>query len=221
MPAEEAKEARTMSPLVPMVVEQTSRGERAFDIYSRLLNERIIFLGTPVDDQIANLIVAQLLHLESEDPDKDISVYINSPGGSVYAGLAIYDTMQFIKPDVQTICFGVAMSMGSLLLAGGAPGKRMALPNSRILIHQPSGGFEGQAADIEIHARETLELRRHVDEIYARHTGQSLESVHDDMDRDRYFTAEQALEYGLIDRVISSHELTRAAAGFARAGEKR
>src|SRR5437763_6992012 len=147
-------------PLVPMVVEQSARGERSFDIYSRLLNERIVFLGTPVDDQIANLVVAQLLHLESEDPDKDISLYINSPGGVVYAGLAIYDTMQFINPDVQTICFGVAMSMGSLLLAGGAKGKRMALPNSRILIHQPSGGYQGQASDIEIHARETIELRR-------------------------------------------------------------
>ena len=147
-------------PLIPMVVEQSARGERSFDIYSRLLNERIVFIGTPVDDQVANLVVAQLLHLESEDPEKDISLYINSPGGVVYAGLAIYDTMQFIKPDVQTICFGVAMSMGSLLLAGGAPGKRMALPNSRILIHQPSGGFEGQAADIEIHARETSSCAR-------------------------------------------------------------
>jgi ATP-dependent Clp protease protease subunit len=202
-------------PLIPMVVEQSSRGERSFDIYSRLLNERIVFVGTPVDDQIANLVVAQLLHLESEDADKDVSLYINSPGGSVYAGLAIYDTMQFIKPDVQTICFGVAMSMGSLLLAGGAAGKRMALPNSRILIHQPSGGFEGQSADIEIHAREILELRRHVDEIYARHSDQTLERVHDDMDRDRYFTADQAREYGLIDRVISSHELTRVPTGFA------
>ena len=200
-----------------MVVEQTSRGERAFDIYSRLLNERIIFLGTPVDDQIANLIVAQLLHLESEDPDKDISIYINSPGGSVYAGLAIYDTMQFVKPDVQTICFGIAMSMGSLLLAGGAPGKRMALPNSRILIHQPSGGYQGQSSDIEIHAREVLALRRHVDEIYARHTGRAVARVHDDMERDRFFTAAQAREYGIIDRVISSHELERVAAGF-RAG---
>ena len=186
-------------PLIPMVVEQSARGERSFDIYSRLLNERIVFVGTPVDDQVANLVVAQLLHLESEDTDKDISLYINSPGGVVYAGLAIYDTMQFIKPDVQTICFGVAMSMGSLLLAGGAPGKRMALPSSRILIHQPSGGFEGQSADIEIHAREILELREHIDEIYARHTGQPLERVHEDMDRDRYFTAEQAREYGLVD----------------------
>ena len=201
-------------PLVPMVVEQSARGERSFDIYSRLLNERIVFIGTPVDDQIANLVVAQLLHLESEDPDKDVSLYINSPGGVVYSGLAIYDTMQFIKPDVQTICFGVAMSMGSLLLAGGTPGKRMALPNSRILIHQPSGGFEGQSADIEIHAREILDLRSHIDDIYAAHTGQPLERVHEDMERDRYFTAEQAREYGLIDRVIASHELTRVPTGF-------
>jgi ATP-dependent Clp protease, protease subunit len=201
-------------PLVPMVVEQSARGERSFDIYSRLLNERIVFIGTPVDDQIANLVVAQLLHLESEDPDKDVSLYINSPGGVVYSGLAIYDTMQFIKPDVQTICFGVAMSMGSLLLAGGTPGKRMALPNSRILIHQPSGGFEGQSADIEIHAREILDLRSHIDDIYAQHTGQPLERVHEDMERDRYFTAEQAREYGLIDRVIASHELTRVPTGF-------
>ena len=203
--------------LIPMVVEQSPRGERSFDIYSRLLNERIIFVGSPIEDETANLVVAQLLHLESEDPDKDISLYINSPGGVVYAGLAIYDTMQFIKPDVQTICFGVAMSMGSLLLTGGAKGKRMALPNSRILIHQPSGGFQGQSADIEIHAREILELRRHIDEIYARHSEQSVERVHDDMERDRYFTAEQAREYGLIDRVISRHELTRTSTGFRSA----
>src|ERR1700744_4414678 len=162
-------------PLVPMGVEQSPRGERSFDIYSRLLNERIVFIGSAIDDDIANLVVAQLLHLESADPDKDISIYINSPGGVVYSGLAIYDTMQFIKPDVQTIGFGVAMSMGSLLLAGGAPGKRMALPNARIMIHQPSGGFEGQAADIEIHAKETLELRRRIDEIYSQHTGQPIE----------------------------------------------
>ncbi len=207
-------------PLVPMVVEESPRGERSFDIYSRLLNERIVFLGTPVDDQVANLIVAQLLHLESEDPDKDVSLYINSPGGGVYAGLAIYDTMRFIRPDVRTICFGVAMSMGSLLLAGGAPGKRMALPNSRILIHQPSGGFQGQASDIEIHARETIELRRRVDEIYAEHTGKSVEQVHDDMDRDRFFTAEDAAEYGLVDGVIESHELSRLPTGFgARDGD--
>jgi ATP-dependent Clp protease protease subunit len=192
-------------PLVPMVVEQSSRGERSFDIYSRLLNERIIFLGTPVDDQIANLIVAQLLHLESDDPDKDISLYINSPGGSIYAGLAIYDTMQFIKPDVTTICFGMAMSMGSLLLAGGAPGKRLSLPNARILIHQPSGGYQGQSADIEIQAREILDLRKRMDEIYAQHTGQDIDRVHADMDRDRYFTPEQAQEYGLIDKIIKHH----------------
>jgi ATP-dependent Clp protease protease subunit len=188
-----------------MVIERTARGEREFDIYSRLLNERIIFLGTPVDDQIANLIVAQLLHLESEDPDKDISIYVNTPGGSIYAGLAIYDTMQFIKPDVSTICIGVAMSMGSLLLTGGAKGKRMSLPNSRILIHQPSAGFEGQSTDIEIHAREILKTRERIDEIYAHPTGQPLEQVHADMERDRFFTPEQAAEYGLIDRVIDKH----------------
>ena len=192
-------------PLVPMVVEQSARGERSFDIYSRLLNERIVFLGSAVDDQVANLVVAQLLHLESQDPEKDVSLYINSPGGVVYAGLAIYDTMQFIKPDVQTICFGVAMSMGSLLLAGGAPGKRFALPNARILIHQPSGGFEGQSTDIEIHAIEILKTRKRVDEIYAHHTGQSEERVHADMERDRFFKPEQAVEYGLIDKVISHH----------------
>ena len=201
-------------PLVPMVIEQTSRGERSFDIYSRLLNERIVFIGQPVDDQIANLAVAQLLHLESEDPEKDISMYINSPGGVIYSGLAIYDTMQFVKPDVQTICFGMAMSMGSLLLAGGAPGKRMALPNARVLIHQPSGGFEGQSSDIQIHAQEVLNLRRRIDEIYAKHSGQPLEQVHDDMERDRFFTADQAVEYGLIDRVIETHEISRTPAGF-------
>ncbi len=192
-----------MSPLVPMVVEQTSRGERAFDIYSRLLNERIVFLGTPVDDQIANLIVAQLLHLESEDPDKDISLYINSPGGSVYAGLAIYDTMQFIKPDVSTICVGIAMSMGALLLAGGKEGKRMALPNSKILIHQVWGGYQGQASDIEIHAKETIALKRKLEEIMAQHTGQEMEKVRADMDRDYFMTSAEASEYGLIDRVIT------------------
>ena len=192
-------------PLVPMVVEQSARGERSFDIYSRLLNERIVFLGTPVDDQISNLIVAQLLHLESDDPDKDISIYINSPGGSIYAGLAIYDTMQFIKPDVQTICCGIAMSMGSLLLAGGADGKRFSLPNSRILIHQPSAGFEGQSSDIEIHMNEILKTRQRIDEIYAKHTKQPIERVHDDMERDRFFKPTEAAEYGLIDKVISSH----------------
>jgi ATP-dependent Clp protease protease subunit len=194
-----------MSPLIPMVVEQTSRGERSFDIYSRLLNERIVFLGTPVDDQIANLIVAQLLHLESEDPDKDISLYINSPGGSVYAGLAIYDTMQFIKPDVSTICCGVAMSMGATLLAGGAPGKRMALPNARILIHQLTGGFSGQATDIEIQAREALDTRRRLDEILAKHTGQPFERITNDTDRDFFMTSDEAREYGIIDQVIHSH----------------
>jgi ATP-dependent Clp protease protease subunit len=194
-----------MSPLVPMVVEQTSRGERSFDIYSRLLNERIIFLGTPIDDQIANLIVAQLLHLESEDPEKDVSLYINSPGGSVYAGLAIYDTMQFIKPDVQTICVGIAMSMGALLLAAGAAGKRMALPNAKVMIHQLSGGFSGQATDIEIHAKEALETRRRLDEIIAKHTGKDLETVKEDTERDYFMNAEEAKEYGIVDRVIESH----------------
>ena len=192
-------------PLIPTVIETTSRGEREYDLYSRMLNDRIIFLGQPIGDQIANLIVAQLLHLESEDPDKDISIYINSPGGSIYAGMAIYDTMQFIKPDVQTICCGVAMSMGSLLLMAGAPGKRLALPNSRILIHQPSAGFEGQSSDIEIHMTEILKTRARIDELYALHTGLTIEQVHEDMERDRFFTAEQAVEYGLIDRVVTSH----------------
>jgi ATP-dependent Clp protease, protease subunit len=191
--------------LIPMVVERTARGEREFDIFSRLLNERIIFLGTPIEDQVANLVVAQLLHLESQDPEKDISIYINTPGGSVYSGLAIYDTMKFVKPDINTMCVGVAMSMGSLLLAGGTKGKRAALPNSRILIHQPSAGFEGQSTDIEIHAREILNVRGRLDEIYAENTGLSKEQVREDMERDRFFTAEQALEYGLIDRVLEGH----------------
>ncbi len=191
-----------MSPLIPMVIEQTSRGERSFDIYSRLLNERIIFLGTPVDDQIANLIVAQLLHLESEDPDKDVQIYINSPGGSVYAGLAIYDTMQFIKPDVQTTCVGIAMSMGALLLAGGAKGKRMALPNAKILIHQVSGGFQGQGTDIEIQAREVLDLKRRLEGIISVHTGQTIEKVAKDMERDYFMDPGEAKEYGIIDNVI-------------------
>ena len=191
-----------MSPLIPMVIEQTSRGERSFDIYSRLLNERIVFLGTPVDDQIANLIVAQLLHLESEDPDKDISIYVNSPGGSVYAGLAIYDTIQFIKPDVQTICVGIAMSMGALLLAGGAEGKRMALPNAKILIPQVSSGFQGQASDIEIQAREIIGIKRRLEEIIAKHSGQDLEKVSRDMERDYFMTAQEARDYGIIDNVI-------------------
>ena len=193
-----------MSPLVPMVIEQTSRGERAFDIYSRLLNERIIFLGTPITDDIANLVIAQLLHLESEDPDKDISLYINSPGGDVYSGLAIYDTMQFIKPDVSTICVGIAMSMGALLLAGGAAGKRMALPNSKILIHQvwsPVGG-QGQATDIEIRAREIITLKRRIEEILAEHTGQEVDKIQKDTDRDYFMSSHEAQEYGLIDRVL-------------------
>jgi len=191
-----------MSPLIPMVIEQTSRGERSFDIYSRLLNERIIFLGTQVDDQIANLIIAQLLHLESEDPDKDISIYINSPGGSVYHGLAIYDTMQFIKPDVSTICVGIAMSMGALLLAGGAKGKRMALPNAKILIHQVTGGFQGQGTDIEIQAREVIALKRRMEEIIAEHTDQPLDRVSKDMERDYFMSPQEAKEYGIIDNVI-------------------
>jgi ATP-dependent Clp protease protease subunit len=191
--------------LIPMVIERTARGEREFDIYSRLLNERIVFLGTPIDDQIANLIVAQLLHLESQDPDKDISIYVNCPGGSIYSGLAIYDTMQFVKPEIQTICVGIAMSLGSMLLAGGAKGKRFALPNSRLLIHQPTAGFEGQATEIEIHAREILKVRERIDEIYAKHTGQTTEQVRHDMERDRFFTGDQAVEYGLIDRVIDHH----------------
>ena len=170
----------------------------------RLLAQRIIFLGEPVTEDLANLIIAQLLHLESDDPEKDVSLYINSPGGNAYAGLAIYDTMQFIKPDVQTICYGIAMSAGSLILTGGAKGKRMALPNSRILIHQPSSGFQGQAADIAIHAEATLALRKRIDEIYAHHTGQTEERVHNDMERDRYFTAAQAVEYGLVDRIVEN-----------------
>jgi len=192
-------------PLIPMVIERTARGEREFDIYSRLLNERIIFLGTPIDDQVANLVVAQLLHLESQDPDKDISIYINSPGGSIYSGLAIYDTMRFVKPDIATMCVGVAMSMGSLLLAAGTKGKRAVLPNSRILIHQPSAGFEGQSTDIEIHAREIIKMRKEIDAIYAEATGKPEEQVRADMERDRFFTAEQALEYGLVDKILENH----------------
>ena len=201
-------------PLVPMVIEQDGRAERSFDIYSRLLKDRVVFLGSPINDEVANLVVSQLIHLESAEPDQEISLYINCPGGEVYSGLAIYDAMQFIGPPVRTICVGIAMSMGALILAGGEPGRRSALPNSRLLIHQPTGGFQGQSTDIEIHARETIALRRRIDEIYAEHTGQPIERVHDDMDRDRYYTAEQALEYGLVDRVIASHELSRSAMGF-------
>ena len=192
--------------LIPMVVEQTSRGERAFDIYSRLLKDNIIFLGTPIDDQIANLIVAQLLFLEAEDPEKDINIYINSPGGSVTAGLAIYDTMQFIRPDVTTICVGMCASMGALLLTAGAKGKRFALPNSRILIHQPSGGMQGQATDVRIHAEELIRIRELTSEILAKHTGQSMVQIELDVERDRYLSAVQAKEYGLIDEVIAHRE---------------
>lgn len=193
--------------LIPMVVEQTSRGERAYDIYSRLLKDNIIFLGTPVDDQIANLITAQLLFLEAEDPDKDIYLYINSPGGSISAGMAIYDTMQFIKPDVTTICIGQAASMGALLLAAGAPGKRFSLPNARILIHQPSmSGLSGQATDIDIHAREILRLRKAMNEILAKHTSQTTEKIESDVERDYIMTAAQAKDYGIIDQVISKRE---------------
>src|ERR671938_2056235 len=191
-----------MSPLIPMVIEQTSRGERSFDIYSRLLYERIIFVGTVIDDQIANLVIAQLLHLESDDPEKDISIYINSPGGDVYAGLAIYDTMQFVKPDVSTICVGIAMSMGALILAGGTKGKRMALPNSKILIHQVSGGFQGQGTDIEIQAREVIQLKRRMEEIFALPSGQPIDRVSKDMERDYFMSPEEAKEYGIIDNVL-------------------
>ncbi len=208
---------RAQSSLVPMVVEQTARGERSFDIYSRLLNERIVFIGRPIDDEIANLVVAQLVHLESEDPDKDVSVYVNSYGGSVTAALAIYDTMQYVPCEVQTICYGMAMSAGSLILAGGTPGKRLTLPNSRILIHQPSSGFQGQSTDIEIHAREVLELRRLLEEIYAKHTNRTTDEVHEDMERDRFFGAAEAVEYGLVDRIVEASELHRPPSGFAAA----
>ena len=190
-------------PLVPVVVQQDSRGERSFDIYSRLLRERVVFVGTAIDDDIANLVVAQLLHLEADDPDKDIQMYVNSPGGVVYAGLAIYDTMRFVKPDVRTICCGIAMSMGSLILAGGTAGKRSALPNSRILIHQPSGGFQGQATDIAIHAAEAVKSRARLEAVYAEHTGQPIERIHADMERDNFMSPLEALDYGLIDRVIA------------------
>lgn len=191
-----------MSYYVPIVVEQSGRGERSYDIYSRLLKDRIIFLGTAIDDTVANLVVAQLLFLESEDPDKDISIYINSPGGSVTAGLAIYDTMQYIKPDVSTICIGMAASMGAVLLTAGAEGKRIALPNSRIMIHQPMGGMQGQASDIEIHAKEILKTRAKLNEILAKHTGRQLEKIEADTDRDFYMSAEEAQQYGIVDKII-------------------
>ena len=190
--------------LVPMVIEQSGRGERAYDIYSRLLKERVVFLVGPVSEVTANLIVAQLLFLESENPDKDISFYINSPGGSVSAGLAIYDTMQFVKPDVSTLCVGQAASMGALLLAAGANGKRFALPNSRVMIHQPMGGFQGQASDIEIHAKEILYLKARLNEILAKHTGQKIETIEKDTDRDNFLSATQAVSYGLVDKVLTS-----------------
>ena len=194
-----------MNPLIPMVIEHTSRGERSFDIYSRLLNERIVMVGSVIDDQIANVVVAQLLHLESEDPDKDISVYVNSPGGDVYAGLAIYDTMTFVKPDVRTICVGTAMSMGAVILAAGSKGKRSALPNAKVLIHQVwTGQFGGQASDVEIRAREVIDLKKRVEAIIADHTGQPLDRVSQDMDRDNFMTAAEAVEYGLIDEVMTS-----------------
>ncbi len=185
--------------LVPMVVEQTSRGERAYDIYSRLLKDRIIFIGTPIEDNMANLVIAQMLFLQAEDPEKDIQLYINSPGGSVSAGLAIYDTMQYIRPDVATTCMGLAASMGAVLLAAGAPGKRYALPNSRIMIHQPLGGFEGQASDIEIRAREILKIKQRLNEILSFHTGQPIEKIERDTDRDYFMDPQEALDYGLID----------------------
>ena len=191
--------------LIPMVIEQSGRGERSYDIYSRLLRERVVFLVGPVNDQTANLVVAQLLFLESENPDKDISLYINSPGGSVSAGMAIYDTMNFIKPAVSTLCTGMAASMGAFLLAAGEKGKRFALPNSKIMIHQPLGGMQGQATDIEIHAKEIIDVRRRLDEILAKHTGQELEKVARDTERDYFMSAEEAKEYNLIDRVITHH----------------
>ena len=193
--------------LVPMVVEQSARGERAYDIYSRLLKERIIFLVGPVEDYMANLVAAQLLFLEAENPDKDIHLYINSPGGSVTAGMSIYDTMQFIKPDVSTICIGQACSMGAFLLAGGAPGKRHCLPNSRMMIHQPLGGFQGQASDIDIHAKEILNIRHRLNSLLAHHTGQTLETIERDTERDNYMSAERATEYGLIDSVFSKRQM--------------
>jgi ATP-dependent Clp protease protease subunit len=206
------KEEEKMT-LIPMVVEQTGRGERAYDIYSRLLKDRIIFLGTAIDDNVANLIVAQLLFLESEDPEKDIHLYVNSPGGVVSAGLAIYDTMQYVRPDVSTICTGQAASMGALILAGGAKGKRYALPNSRVLIHQPLGGAEGQATDIDIQAREILRLREVLTGILARHTGQPMSKLHADTERDFYMTGAQSREYGIIDRVIEKREIQTIVGG--------
>jgi ATP-dependent Clp protease, protease subunit len=202
--------------LVPMVIEQTNRGERAYDIYSRLLKDRIVFIGTPIDDTIANLIIAQLLFLESEDPDKDIHVYINSPGGVVTAGLAIYDTMQYVKPKISTLCMGQAASMGSLLLCAGARGKRFALPHSRIMLHQPLGGFQGQASDIEIHAKEILKMREELNQIYVRHTGQNIEKIRQDTDRDFFLSGEEAKAYGLVDEIVTRREIAAAAQALTR-----
>ena len=196
----------TYNQLVPMVVEQTPRGERAFDIYSRLLKERVIFITGAVEDHMANLIVAQLLFLEADNPDKDINLYINSPGGSVTAGMSIYDTMSYIKPDISTLCIGQASSMGAVLLAGGTKGKRFALPNSRIMIHQPLGGFQGQASDIEIHAKEVLKIRTKLNEVLSKHSGQKIETIEQDTERDNFMSGEEACDYGLIDKVISKRE---------------
>ncbi len=207
--AEELFKNPIQNALVPMVVEQTARGERAFDIYSRLLKERIVFIGTPIDDQISGLIIAQLLFLESEDPDKDINIYVNSPGGSVSAGLAIYDTMQYIKPDCATICMGMAASMGSLLLAGGSAGKRSALPHSRIMIHQPLGGTQGQTKDIEIYTAEMIRVRNELYSIYSHHTGRPVEEIAKDCDRDNYMTPVEAKEYRLIDNIMTKNEIKK------------
>ncbi len=201
-------------PLVPMVVEQSPRGERSFDIYSRLLNDRVVFLGSQIDDEVANLVVAQLLHLEADAPDKDISLYINSPGGGAYAALAMLDAIRYVRCDVRTICCGIAMSGGSLILSAGTPGKRLVLPNCRVLIHQPSGGFQGQSTDIGIHAREALALRERMEELYAATTGQDLGQIHADMERDCFFTAEEAVAYGLADRVIDTHQARANGAGL-------
>ncbi len=205
-----------MQYLVPMVVEQTSRGERAYDIYSRLLKDRIVFIGTPIDDAVANLIIAQILFLESEDPDKDIHVYINTPGGIVTAGLAIYDTMQYVRPKISTLCMGQAASMGSLLLCAGARGKRFALPHSRIMLHQPLGGFQGPAADVEIHAKEILKMREELSQLYVRHTGQPIEKIRRDTDRDFFLSAEEATAYGLVDDIITKKEVAAAAQALTR-----
>ncbi len=211
-----AAQPPAMQYLVPMVIEQTNRGERAYDIYSRLLKDRIVFIGTPIDDGVANLVIAQLLFLESEDPDKDINIYINSPGGIVTAGLAIYDTMQYVKPKISTLCMGQAASMGSLLLCAGAKGKRFALPHSRIMLHQPLGGFQGQAADVEIHAKEILKMREELNQVYVRHTGQPIEKIRRDTDRDFFLSAEEARAYGLVDEIITKKEVAAAASALTR-----